>query len=70
MADALPTPFDVRLMNVVATLVFVLFGALLLAAGAWWVLRQPFFPLAAIKVCGYNACSRSSHGFCARCTAL
>jgi len=52
MADALPTPFDVRLMNVVATLVFVLFGALLLAAGAWWVLRQPFFPLAAIKVDG------------------
>jgi cell division protein FtsQ len=25
---------------------------MLLAAGAWWVLRQPFFPLAAIKVDG------------------
>lgn len=52
MADSLPAPFDVRLMNMVATLVFALFGLMLLAAGAWWVLRQPFFPLAAIKVDG------------------
>ena len=52
MADSLPTPFDVRLMNMVATLVFTLFGLMLLAAAAWWVLRQPFFPLAAIKVDG------------------
>ena len=34
MADSLPTPFDVRLMNVVATLVFALFGLVLLAAAA------------------------------------
>jgi len=52
MAESMPTPFDVRLMNLVATLVFALFGLMLLAAGAWWVLRQPFFPLAAIKVDG------------------
>jgi cell division protein FtsQ len=52
MAAAMPTPFDVRLMNFTATLVFVLFGATLLAAGAWWVLRQPFFPIAALKVDG------------------
>ncbi len=52
MADSLPTPFDVRLMNTVATLAFVLFGLMMLAASAWWVLRQPFFPLAAIKVDG------------------
>ena len=52
MAETLPTPFDVRLMNMVATGVFTLFGLMLLAAGAWWVLRQPFFPLAAIKVDG------------------
>ncbi|WP_399680829.1 cell division protein FtsQ/DivIB [Xenophilus sp.] len=52
MADTLPAPFDVRLMNVLATLLFALFGVMLLAAGAWWVLRQPFFPLAGIKVDG------------------
>ncbi|MFT4268845.1 MAG: cell division protein FtsQ/DivIB [Xenophilus sp.] len=52
MADTLPVPFDVRLMNVLATLLFAAFGVMLLAAGAWWVLRQPFFPLAGIKVDG------------------
>jgi cell division protein FtsQ len=45
-------PFDVKLMNVTATLVYALFALVLLAAGAWWVLRQPFFPLAGIKVDG------------------
>jgi cell division protein FtsQ len=39
-------------MNVTATLVYALFALVLLAAGAWWVLRQPFFPLAGIKVDG------------------
>ena len=52
MAAAAPVPFDVKLMNLTATLVFVLFGLVLLAAGAWWVLRQPFFPIAGIKVDG------------------
>jgi len=52
MAETLPAPFDVRLMNVLATLLFALVGVMLLAAGAWWVLRQPFFPLAGIKVDG------------------
>ena len=52
MADALPVPFDVRLMNIVATLMFAAVAVMLLAAGAWWVLRQPFFPIAAIKVDG------------------
>lgn len=52
MADGIPVPFDVKLMNVVATLVFALFALMLLAAGAWWVLRQPFFPLSGIKVDG------------------
>jgi cell division protein FtsQ len=52
MATAAPVPFDVKLMNLTATLVFVLFGLVLLAAGAWWVLRQPFFPIAGIKVDG------------------
>jgi cell division protein FtsQ len=45
-------PFDVKLMNVAATLLFALCGVMLLVAGAWWVLRQPFFPLAGIKVDG------------------
>ena len=52
MADSIPAPFDVKLMNVTATLVYALFALVLLAAGAWWVLRQPFFPLAGIKVDG------------------
>ena len=52
MATAAPVPFDVKLMNLTATLVFAVFGLVLLAAGAWWVLRQPFFPIAGIKVDG------------------
>jgi len=52
VSDSIPVPFDVKLMNVTATLVFALFALTLLAAGAWWVLRQPFFPLAGIKVDG------------------
>ena len=52
MAHSIPVPFDVKLMNVTATLVYALFALVLLAAGAWWVLRQPFFPIAGIKVDG------------------
>ncbi|MEJ8846771.1 cell division protein FtsQ/DivIB [Variovorax rhizosphaerae] len=52
MADSIPVPFDVRLMNITANLVFVVCALVLLAAGAWWVLRQPFFPLAVIRVDG------------------
>lgn len=50
--DALTPPLDVRLMNLTATLLFALCGLMLLAAAGWWVLRQPFFPLAGIKVEG------------------
>ncbi|WP_219210589.1 cell division protein FtsQ/DivIB [Variovorax boronicumulans] len=52
MATTAPVPFDVKLMNFTATLVFVSFALVLLAAGAWWVLRQPFFPIAGLKVDG------------------
>ncbi len=52
MADSVPAPLDVKLMNVLATLLFALAGFMLLAAGVWWVLRQPFFPLGGIKVDG------------------
>jgi len=52
MADSIPAPFDVKLMNIVANIAFAMVALMLLAAGAWWVLRQPFFPLAGIKVDG------------------
>ena len=52
MTNSIPAPFDVKLMNVTASLVFALFALMLLAALGWWVLRQPFFPLAGIKVDG------------------
>jgi len=46
------TPFDVKLMNITATVLFSLCLLMVLAAGGWWVLRQPFFPVAAILVDG------------------
>jgi len=52
MNEAIPAPFDVRLMNVLASLVYIAFALMLLAAGAWWVLRQPFFPIGGIRVDG------------------
>lgn len=52
MADSIQAPFDVKLMNIVANLAFAAVAFMLLAAGAWWVLRQPFFPLGSIKVDG------------------
>ena len=45
-------PVDVRLMNITATLLFALGLLMAAAAAGWWVLRQPFFPLAAIHVDG------------------
>ena len=52
MADSIPAPFDVKLMNIVANIAFAMVALMLLAAGAWWVLRQPFFPIGGIKVDG------------------
>ena len=52
MTEGIAAPFDVKLMNVLSTLVFIGFALMLLAAGAWWVLRQPFFPIGGIKVDG------------------
>ncbi len=45
-------PFDVKLMNITSFVLFSLCLLMALAAGGWWVLRQPFFPLAAIRVDG------------------
>jgi cell division protein FtsQ len=45
-------PADVRLMNAVASGVFVVAGAALLAAGVLWLTRAPLFTLKAIQLEG------------------
>ena len=45
-------PFDVRLMNVTATVLFAACGAVLLAALAWWAVRHPVFAVKAIVLQG------------------
>jgi cell division protein FtsQ len=45
-------PADVRLMNVVASGVFVLAGMALVAAGALWLTRAPLFTLKSIQLEG------------------
>ncbi len=55
MADSLPQPFDVKLMNAVAGLLFVVCGVMVLAAGVWWALRNPVFALSGITVAGDTA---------------
>lgn len=52
MNDVLPSPFDVRLMNFTASLVFMGCAVLLAAAGGWWVLRHPAFAIGSIVVDG------------------
>lgn len=52
MTDALPTPFDVKLMNITASLLFVAVAVVGLAAGLWWVLRHPAFAISGISVTG------------------
>lgn len=50
--NALPAPLDVKLMNMTASVLFVGCALLVLAAGAWWVLRYPGFAIARIVVQG------------------
>jgi cell division protein FtsQ len=45
-------PLDVRLMNGVATAVFALAGAGLLAGGVAWLMRSPLFPIRSIQLEG------------------
>ncbi|MPM35811.1 Cell division protein FtsQ [bioreactor metagenome] len=52
MNDALPAPLDVRVMNMVATILFVCCAVGLLAAGSWWFLRNPAFAIGRIVVHG------------------
>jgi cell division protein FtsQ len=50
--NAMPVPFDVKLMNLAATALFTAFVAVLLAAASWWALRHPLFAIAGITVQG------------------
>jgi cell division protein FtsQ len=50
--QAPPLPFDVRLMNITATVLFAACGVMLVAALAWWAVRHPAFAIRAILVQG------------------
>ena len=52
MNDALPAPLDVRLMNMIATILFVCCAVGMVAAGSWWFLRNPAFAIGRIVVHG------------------
>ena len=52
MKAAMPAPFDVKLMNLAASALFAACFVLLLAAGAWWALRNPLFAIGGITVQG------------------
>lgn len=52
MNTALSLPTDVRLMNGVASAIFMATAAVLLAAGALWLMRSPGFSIRAIEVRG------------------
>jgi len=45
-------PFDVRLMNATASVLFALLAAMVVGAGAWWALRHPLFAVGGITVQG------------------
>lgn len=52
MTDALPVPFDIKIMNLTATVLFLVGAALVLAAAAWWTVRNPAFAIQGITVQG------------------
>lgn len=52
MNPGLSAPLDVKFMNLAASLVFMACVVLVLAAGAWWVLRHPAFSIGRIVVQG------------------
>ncbi|MBI2769766.1 MAG: FtsQ-type POTRA domain-containing protein [Burkholderiales bacterium] len=55
MTVSMPPPFDVKLMNLTASVLFSACAVLLLAAGAWWALRHPLFAVGGITVQGDTA---------------
>jgi cell division protein FtsQ len=52
MKAAVQQPFDVRLMNATATVLFMGLLVLLAGAASWWAVRHPLFSLGGITVQG------------------
>lgn len=52
MTEALPVPFDIKIMNLTASVLFLIGTALVLAAAAWWTVRNPAFAIRSITVQG------------------
>ncbi len=52
MSHDLPTPFDVKLMNLTASVLFALFALLLAGALLAWLSRNPLFAIRAVAVSG------------------
>ena len=55
MTNTLPVPVDVRLMNVTTSLLVTCLVLGCIAAGLWWVLRNPAFAIRQIVVAGDTA---------------
>ncbi|MET0333196.1 MAG: cell division protein FtsQ/DivIB [Rhizobacter sp.] len=51
-APALELPVEVRLLNITASLLYVLGGVLMLALALMWLIRQPVFNIKSVKVEG------------------
>ncbi len=52
MKKAMPLPNDIRIMNAASALLWVVFVALVVGSGAWWLVRHPGFAIDAITVQG------------------
>ncbi len=52
MNPTLQQPFDVKLMNATASVIFAAAGVVLLAALLWWLVRNPVFAIGGITVHG------------------
>lgn len=52
MTQPLATPFDVKLMNVTASALFLAFALMVVAAGAGWASRHAVFAISGITVTG------------------
>lgn len=52
MNDPLMLPFDVRLMHMTASALFVIFALVALTALVQWIAQRPFFAIASITVTG------------------
>lgn len=52
MKKTIALPVDIRLMNMTSALLLTVFTCLLIASGAWWLLRHQAFAIQAIAVQG------------------